>query len=196
MTLLTIPSGDLPSGLFAIGVEAECRGHCGPRMDCTQVSTDPPSWAVEMADERCETCDGTGEVTLTPYPNSINAKPMVCGHCIDGHPLRPVRVKCGNCAGHGEISNDRIGGGWSDECPACDGHGYRTVGEAAVLACVEVFHNDVTPAPLHECIEFWDDGVCFYWNAQAIHDGVASPIHFPDAERFPFALIARMRENQ
>lgn len=91
MTLLTLPTGyTLPdSGLFAVGVEAD-RTECecerrrigggaewyGHATDCPVRSikgvlardgwhfrgTIPPSWAVEMADERCPTCDGPVKV--------------------------------------------------------------------------------------------------------------------------------------
>ena len=162
-TPLTIDFDLSEHNLIAIGVEGEHRLiPSDTHIDRNIIAIIVPSWAQEIADERCGCTDQGWRFTVVP--DAGDGQPSIrgekCADCVDGHPYRPLQVKCG-----------------------------RTVGEAAVIACVPVKYPTL-----------WFD-ICQHDGGQWLYqpdgaEGDATIVHFPSAQNYDLALIARIKETQ
>ena len=102
------------------GIEGECNGHCGPRMDCCEAPLDLPV-EIAAALKPCPTCNGKSWVHEDRPGGYGIADP--CPDCHEGHPTITVTVPCPTCEGRGvtrhHIRDMYASIRYADPCPVC-----------------------------------------------------------------------------
>jgi hypothetical protein len=92
-------------------VDGECNGHCGPRMDCTQVVNDLPADLVALVGALCPSNDcENGRMWDDPemwHPDCLGS----------GSALLTVTTECDHCGGLRTIGNFTTDD--YDPCPVC-----------------------------------------------------------------------------